>query len=193
MKGRKDRRTAASNAVMKSPAFALLVLVACGGGASQAPAPDPIAPPPAAPAPASAPAPIATPARPAPAPPAPPAPAPVTADALRTAELAAFERAKPVFDKWCARCHAEGGRATSAKKRSHFDMTRYPFGGHHAADIADEVREVLGLTGEKPTMPPNKKGAVRGDELALIQAWADAFDAAHATGAAHDHHGGHAH
>lgn len=173
---------------MKTPAFVLLVLAACGASQAPAPVPDPIAPP-VAPAPAPAPAPVATPAPPAPA----PAPAPVTTDAPRSAELVAFEQAKPVFDKWCARCHADGGRATSAKKRSHFDMTRYPFGGHHADDIADEVREVLGLTGKKPTMPPDKKGAVRGDELALIQAWADAFDAAHATGAAHDHHGGHAH
>jgi hypothetical protein len=32
-------------------------------------------------------------------------------------------------------------------------------------------------------MPADKKGTVKGDELALIAAWADAFDKAHAGGA----------
>ena len=38
-------------------------------------------------------------------------------------------------------------------------------------------------------MPADKKGAVKGDELALIAAWADAFDASH-KGGAHEGHGG---
>ena len=32
-------------------------------------------------------------------------------------------------------------------------------------------------------MPKNKPGAVQGDDLALITNWADAYDAAHASGA----------
>lgn len=111
-----------------------------------------------------------------------PDPAKVKAD-LVAAEQAAFDSAKPVFEKHCARCHKEGGAMASKKKLNHFDMTTYPFGGHHAATIGAEVREALGLTGEKPTMPADKKGAVKGDELALIAAWADAFDKSHAGGA----------
>jgi hypothetical protein len=46
-------------------------------------------------------------------------------------------------------------------------------------------------------MPQDNKGAVKGDELALIAAWADAFDKAHAGGAhegmGHDHDHGHKH
>lgn len=130
----------------------------------------------------------------APAEPPPPDPAKVKMDLL-AAETAAYEKAKPVFEKWCASCHTKTGKKTSAKKRDHFDMTTYPFGGHHAAEIGDEIREVLGVTGKKPTMPSNKKGAVKGEELELIKAWADAFDAAR-EGGAHEgrgDHGGHHH
>jgi mono/diheme cytochrome c family protein len=102
---------------------------------------------------------------------------------LLAAETAAFERAKPVFDKYCANCHSKAGRKQSAAKREHFDMTTYPFDGHHAMDVHNEIRVVLGLTGLKPTMPADKKGAVKGAELDLIKAWADAFDASHKGGA----------
>jgi hypothetical protein len=108
---------------------------------------------------------------------------------LVAAETAAFEQAKPVFDKWCAKCHSSTGSKTSASKRKHFDMTTYPFGGHHAMSIGSEVRVALGMTGKKPSMPADRKGAVKGAELALIKAWADAFDAAHKGGA----HPGHKH
>jgi cytochrome c len=84
---------------------------------------------------------------------------------LLAAETAALEKAKPVFDKWCAKCHSKDGKSTSAKNREHFDMTKYPFGGHHAMEISGEIRKTLGLTGKKPTMPADKKGAVKGDEL----------------------------
>jgi hypothetical protein len=102
---------------------------------------------------------------------------------LLAAEMAAFERARPVFEKWCAACHSKDGRKQSVSKRKHFDMTTYPFGGHHASEIGAEVREALGVTGKKPTMPADNKGAVKGEELEVIKAWADAFDAAHAAGA----------
>jgi hypothetical protein len=59
-------------------------------------------------------------------------------------------------------------------------MTTYPFAGHHAHEVAAEVRKVLGVGGGEPTMPLDKPGAVKGDELALVVAWADAFDRAHA-------------
>jgi mono/diheme cytochrome c family protein len=117
-----------------------------------------------------------------PAKPAEPDPAQLKAELL-AAEKVAFEAAKPVFDKHCARCHKQGEKLATAKKRDHFDMTTYPFGGHHPDTIAAEIRKSLGMTGKKPRMPADKKGAVKGDELALIAAWADAFDKAHAGGA----------
>jgi hypothetical protein len=131
---------------------------------------------------------------PAPAPPVGPAPAdPVRSKAeLLAAEASAYEAAKPVFDRFCASCHQQGHTSATPSKLDHFDMTTYPFGGHHAMEMASEIREVLGLDGGTPTMPKNQPGAVTGDDLALIAAWADAFDAAHRGGAhdGHDSHGG---
>ncbi|MDQ3370183.1 MAG: c-type cytochrome, partial [Myxococcota bacterium] len=117
-----------------------------------------------------------------PPPPAEPArPDPAAAQAQLVAfETAAYERAKPVFEKYCASCHTKGQRGAKAGALKHFEMTTYPFGGHHAAEISGEIREVLAIGGGKPTMPKGKPGSVRGEELALIAAWADAFDAAHA-------------
>ena len=103
-------------------------------------------------------------------------------------EQAAYEKAKPVFTKYCASCHTKGGAKAIAKKLDHFDMTTYPFGGHHATTIAATMRKVLAIKGGKPTMPSDKKGAVKGDELALIAAWCDAFDAAHKANSTHHHH-----
>jgi len=141
---------------------------------------------------AAGPAEPASPAEPArPTEPARPDPAKVKADLL-AAETAAFEKAKPVFEKHCARCHTKDGKLAAKKKLDHFDMTTYPFGGHHGMEISGEIRKTLGIGGGKPTMPFDKKGAVQGDELALIAAWADAFDASHKAGA-HEGHGGHQH
>ena len=104
------------------------------------------------------------------------------------AEQAAYEKAKPVFAKYCASCHTKGGAKATKKKLDHFDMTAYPFGGHHATTIAATIRKVLAIRGGKPTMPSDKKGAVKGDELALIAAWCDAFDAAHKANSTHHRH-----
>ena len=163
-------------------------LAACsggGGGKTTGPAnPDPVPmpnPPPTKPDP------VAEPKKPdAPVEPAKPDPK----AELLAAELAAFEKAKPVFEKNCARCHQEGNKLATAKKRDHFDMTKYPFGGHHAMTISKDIRKSLGIGGGKPTMPYDKKGSVKGDDLALIAAWADAFDASHAAGA-HEGQPGH--
>ncbi len=174
---------------MKKYLLAFLV-AACGGSSTPAPA----TPPPADPVPMAE-ADPATPADPAPTEPAapaePPAPDPAQIKAeLLAAETAAFEKAKPVFDKHCSRCHVQGARQANKKKLDEFDMTSYPFGGKHAMEIGEEIREVLAIGGGKAKMPPDKKGAVKGDELALIAAWADAFDASH-KGGAHEGHEGH--
>ena len=120
---------------------------------------------------------------------------------LLAAETGAFEKAKPVFDKHCAKCHSKGGKNAKPKALDHFDMSSYPFGGHHAGEIAAEIRKVLAIGGGKPTMPADQPGAVTGDELSLIAAWADAFEKSHAGGAheghgesgEHHHGGGHQH
>jgi cytochrome c553 len=171
----------------------VLFACACSGSSKSTmpttPTPDPV---PMTEEPPSEPANPVDPVKPVePAQPAAPDPAKIKADLL-AAEQAAFDNAKPVFDKWCAKCHSKDGKSTSAKKREHFDMTTYPFGGHHAMEISGEIRKTLGLTGKKPTMPADKKGAVQGEELELIKAWADSFDASHKGGAheGHDQHGG---
>lgn len=167
---------------MKISFIVALTFVACGGGSSK-PTTTPIANP--DPVPMNEP-----PKDPTPKPPTDPAPTPdpakVKADLL-AAEMAAYEKAKPVFEANCARCHSKGGKLATDKKRAHFDMTTYPFGGHHAMELGTAFRKVLGIDGSKPTMPADKKGAVKGEDLALIAKWADAFDASHA-GGAHEHH-----
>lgn len=171
-------------------ALAVLVFAACGGSkqpdtvATKPVDPVPMDPKPVDPAPADPVKPADPPVEPKPVEPPPPDPAKVKADLL-AAETAAFDKAKPVFDKWCAKCHTAKGRNTSKKKRDELDMTAYPFTGDKAK--ATDIRQVLGIGGGKATMPADKKGAVKGDELALIAAWADAWDASHA-GGAHEHH-----
>ena len=114
------------------------------------------------------------------------------ADAL-AAESAAYEKAKPVFEKFCASCHTKDGAKATPKKLDHFDMTSYPFGGHHAGTLGPTIRKQLGIGGGKAKMPSDKPGSVRGDDLKLIEAWSRAWDAAQAAGAHapppdHDHH-----
>ncbi len=179
---------------------AVFSLAACGGKT----APEPAAAEPAPPEPAQReeqvgagePAPTAQPTE------APePQPDPTQAKTeLAAAEKSAFEMAEPVFKQHCARCHVKGEKKSKAKTLGHFDMTTYPFGGHHADEISAKIRKVLAIGGGKPTMPKDDRGAVQGDELSLIAAWADAYDRAHAGGAhedrghgAHDHGSGHKH
>lgn len=116
-------------------------------------------------------------------------------DAILTAEKAAYDRARPVFDRHCARCHTSAGDHRQQKKAlPHFSMDAYPFGGHHATELAETIRQVLGATGEDATMPEDDPGSVQGEELAIILAWADAFERSHAAGL-HEGHGkgGHDH
>ncbi len=103
--------------------------------------------------------------------------------ALLSNEHAAFEKARPAFDKYCAGCHTKGAKQATAKKLDHFDMTSYPFGGHHAGTLGPTIRKVLAIGGGKATMPDNKPGSVARDDLAAITAWTKAWDAAQAAGA----------
>ena len=188
---------------MKTIRYVLFAAAACSGGSSKPATTSPIT---TDPVPMTEPSVTAEPAKPTepttpsePAKPAePPGPDPAQVKAeLLAAERAAFDKAKPVFDTYCAKCHTKTGSKMSQKKLDHFDMTVYPFGGHHATEMGGQLRKSLAIGGGKPTMPFDKKGAVKGDELALIAAWAEAFDASHEGGAHEGHgdqgHGGHKH
>jgi len=108
-----------------------------------------------------------------------PPPKPAVGADVAPAEKAALDDAWPALARDCAPCHSSGGAHAKAKALHHFDMSTYPFGGHHAATIGFEVREALGLTGKKATMPANDPGSVRGADLAAIDRWAQAWIAAH--------------
>jgi hypothetical protein len=164
---------------------AVLIFAAChakvqttGGG----PASSTTAPPPAPDTSTAEPTPPPTPPT-EPTPPPPPPPPPDPRIALRDAETAAYENAKPVFENACAKCHTESGAKANPGKLKHFNMTAYPFTGHHADSITKAIRHVLGVDGKKPSMPKDKPGSVKGDDLEKIKAWADAYDAAEAGGA----------
>lgn len=114
--------------------------------------------------------------------PAAPDPAKIKADLLAT-ERAAWATARPVFDKACASCHTKAGKKSAKKKLDHFDMDTYPPGGHHTGTIGFTIRDVLGISGKKPTMPYDKPGSIKGDDLATIKAWTDAWESAEKAGA----------
>lgn len=153
--------------------FLIATLVACGSKPAEPTTPPPVA----TTAPDPAPTPVAPPPAEKPAPP-PIDPAKVKADALAL-ETAAYDKAKPVFQKYCAGCHIKGGKKADKKKLDHVDMTSYPFGGAHAKSIGNEIRVVLAIDGhKKATMPSDKPGAVTGDDLATIKAWTEAWQAA---------------
>jgi mono/diheme cytochrome c family protein len=170
------------NASMKTILFSILIgIAACGGGGKKPAQPT-------EPTPTETPTPVAKtdattpPAKEEPAPPPePPKPDPeaVKKQAM-DAELAAFEKAKPVFEKNCAGCHGKG-RSADKKKLASLDIKEYPFKGKHAN--AADIRKALGIGGGKATMPKGKPGSVKGEDLDAITAWADAYDAAETAGA----------
>lgn len=105
-------------------------------------------------------------------------------------ETAAFAKAKPIFEKYCAKCHTEASGKRTALK--HFVMDAYPFAGHHASSMPMTIRSVLGQSGKRATMPKNRPGVIIGDELKLILEWADAAERAEVPkpqpSGGHDHH-----
>ena len=100
----------------------------------------------------------------------------IKTDAMAT-EMAAYDKAKPVFGKYCASCHTQAGKKATKKKLDHFTMDSYPFGGEHTKSIGNEIRKVLGVDGAKATMPFDKPGSVTGEDLAIIKAWTEAWRA----------------
>ena len=181
------------------PLFVAVAVAACGSASSPA-ATTPAPPAPAPEGPTHAhdhdatgsvvPAPEAPPKEPEKA--AEPSPAATDPKAdLLAMETSAWESARPIFDKACATCHTIAGKKATKKKLDHFKLDSYPPGGHHTSTIGFTIRDVLGLSGKKPTMPYDKPGSVEGDDLAKIKAWADAWEAAERAGAhsaAGEHH-----
>ncbi len=110
-----------------------------------------------------------------------PDPAEEMAELLKAEQLA-YNEASAVFGKYCGHCHSKDGKKANAKKLGEFNLTEYPFTGEH--NTAADVRAVLGIGGGKATMPLDKPGSVKGDDLALIADWAVAWDDAE-TGGAH--------
>jgi hypothetical protein len=103
-------------------------------------------------------------------------PAPVD---LMAAEMAAYERAKPIFEDQCAGCHTpEPSRKKPKKGISHFSMAGYPFDGHHKHELGQAIRVAIGATDKPATMPQDDPGSIEGADREVILAWADAFDAA---------------
>jgi hypothetical protein len=164
-----------------------LAVAACGASTPQ---PVPSAQPttasgPAVAAPPKVDAPVtpSTPAEPTRAAPPPPPDLAQQKAVLASAELAAYETAKPALGKYCASCHTTVGKKAAKKKLDHFSMDTYPFGGEHAKSIGNEIRVVLAIDGnKKASMPSDKPGAVNGDELAAIKAWTEAWQASGAAG-----------
>ena len=114
---------------------------------------------------------------------------------VRNEELAAYDAARPVFQRYCANCHSAPAGAPVSVPMQHFNMNGYPFGGHHASTIAATIRRALGATGQPPTMPPSRSSSARvqGEQLRLVLAWADAVDRATAARGPATHAGGHEH
>lgn len=83
--------------------------------------------------------------------------------------------------RFCFLCHSTAGGKGKRKALAHLDMTKYPFGGHHAAEAGAAVRAALGAgpDGARVTMPKEEPGRVTGKDLAIILKWSDAFAAAH--------------
>lgn len=107
---------------------------------------------------------------------------PIRADAaVAAAERAAFDAARPVFARYCWRCHAGHGKKTKASTLARLDMTSYPFASSHGDAIAAHIRVVLGLDGSAPSMPLVARGCVPAADLERVAAWADAVAAAPTT------------
>ena len=102
-------------------------------------------------------------------------------------ERAAFDAAKPAFERNCFRCHTTAGKKSKRKAMQHLAMDAFPFGVHNALEVGKVIRAALGIGGDgKATMPSDEPGTVAGEDLRLILAWADAFDRAHPAAGALD-------
>ncbi len=112
-------------------------------------------------------------------------PAALTPEQLVAAEMEAFEKARPVFEEHCSTCHMPGNKPSKTRKKAlkHFSMGSYPFGGHHAHELATAIPKALGAAGDEATMPKDDPGAVQGEQLDLVLAWAAAHEKARAVGA----------
>jgi hypothetical protein len=58
-------------------------------------------------------------------------------------------------------------------------MDSYPLQGHHAREMGQTMRRVLGASGKPATMPLGQPGVIKGEQLKLILEWAEIFDLNH--------------
>ena len=117
-------------------------------------------------------------------------------DDLLAAEMKAHEAARPILEKHCASCHTKAGDGPKKAKRKalkHFVMDSYPYTGHHAAELGETIREVLGVGSEEATMPADDPGSVKGEDLEAIVAWTKAWDQAAEAKVGHHAEMGHDH
>ncbi len=77
----------------------------------------------------------------------------------------------------------EGREEVREQEARPLNLDTYPPGGHHTGTIGFTIRDVLGVSGKKPTMPFDKPGSVRGGDLAKITSWTEAWEAAEKAGA----------
>jgi len=110
---------------------------------------------------------------------------PVAPPDLLALEMSAYEAAKGVFDAQCADCHTTKQDSKPSKGSKHFAMGSYPFTGHHAHELTATIRKSLGQSGTPATMPKDDPGSLSSQELGVVLAWADAFDAAAAANLGH--------
>jgi hypothetical protein len=100
---------------------------------------------------------------------------------ITASERLAFAAARPVFERYCLRCHTQGSKKVKPATLAALDMTTYPFTGRHGDALAAQIRTVVGLDGSSPRMPMVKPGCLSRSDLDHIAAWARAFDEARAT------------
>jgi hypothetical protein len=103
---------------------------------------------------------------------------------LDPAERTSFEAARPVFARYCWRCHAGGSKKVKASTLAQLDMTSYPFASDHGAAVVPLIRTVVGLDGAPATMPMAGRGCVPAADLDRIAAWTAAYARAREGGAA---------
>lgn len=136
---------------------------------------------------------------------APPSAAPSASVALPEAELAAYRAAAPVFERYCLACHRPGTNSMSVITSNTLDLGTYPFTGSSSNEAGFLIAAALGApladldardeaplslarqhigAGRPPKarMPKDQPGAVQGDDLERILAWARAWRATRRAG-----------
>ena len=95
------------------------------------------------------------------------------------AERVAYTRARPVFAQYCDSCHSRESLHVDREATRNLTTDSYPFGGRRGAARRDTRFVCRSAKAIGATMPDDHPGSVRGNDLAAVLTWADAFDRAH--------------